>query len=126
MKRFFTRYVAVAAMFTLGLLFATDAHAQANLTEWITSQDVLVDGPVAVGRLIQAADVASAGGMEDDANNSGIDGLPLFYRTVAAEIRDNSLTAREAINKTAAQFLRNGVTPQTVGALVASTKMILS
>lgn len=126
MNRFFTKYVAVAAILAVGLFFSSDIQAQSNLTEWITAQDVLVDGPVAVDRLIQAADVASGGGMEDDANNSGIDGLPLFYRTVAAEIRDNSLTAREAINKTAAQFLRNGATPQTVGALVASAKMILS
>jgi hypothetical protein len=126
MKSIINRCLFLFALFFGLSIIPAEIKAQATVSDWITAQDILVDGPVAVNRLLQAADVASGGGMEDDANNSGIDGLPLFYRTVAAEIRDNNLTARESINKTAAAFLRNGVTPQTVGALVASVKMILS
>ena len=126
MKNLIHRFLFLAVLF-FGLNFIQgEVHAQATVSDWITTQDVLVDGPVAVDRLLQAANAVSGGGMEDDGYNSGIDGLPLFYRTVAAEIRDNNLTARESINKTAAVFLSNGVTPQTVGALVASIKMILS
>jgi hypothetical protein len=126
MKNLTTKMIFNFALILSFLLVGQMSHAQSSITKWVEDHEVLVDGSVAVDRLLSSADLATGGGQEDDANNSGITGLPQFYRSVAAEIRDNNLNVKQAINKVSAAFLTEGFTAQNVTALVASARMILS
>jgi hypothetical protein len=126
MKNLTTKTIVNFALILSFLLVGQISQAQSSITKWVEDHEILVDGPVAVDRLLSSADLVTGGGQEDDANNSGITGLPQFYRRVAAEIRDNNLNVKQAINLVAAAFLTEGFTAQNVTALVASTRMILS
>lgn len=121
----------IKALFLLPLFFLFFQNAdlsaqQGSLTEWLDPNVSLVEGQVAIDRLLAAADQISGGGLEDNANNSNIVGLPLFYREVANEISSNGSSSRDAINKIAISFLSNGFRPQDVQSLVASARILLS
>jgi hypothetical protein len=124
LSRFFC--VFVLFIFAFSIMPNEVSAQQSSVTEWVDQNLVLIQGQMAIDRLTMAADQISGGQLEDNANNSSIIGLPLFYREIAEEIRSNGTSTRNAINIVANRFSANGFNSQTMMELVSSARILLS